>query len=123
MPGSIIKKIRETKKFTQDFVSKEMNISQNAYSKIETGNTTLTVHHLKELSRIFQVSIVDLIKDNFEIHSPNHIKKQSVSKDQLLLSIESIKEKLNKKHPMKHDFYPVLMSLLHTIENTVEEIH
>lgn len=123
MPASIIKKNRETKNFTQDFVAKAMNISQNAYSKIETGSTALTVHHLKELSRIFQVSMVDLIRDDFEIHGPNHIKKQSVSKDQLLMCIDNIKEKLNKKHPTKHDFYPVLMSLLHTIENTVEQVH
>jgi len=123
MPGGIIKKNRESKNFTQDFVAREMDISQNAYSKIETGSTTLTVHHLKELSRIFQVSILDLIKDDFEIHSPNQIKKQSVSKDQLLMVIDSIKERLTNKHPMKHDFYPVLMSLLHTVENTIEEIH
>lgn len=123
MPASIIKKNRENKNFTQDFVAKAMKISQNAYSKIETGSTTLTVHHLKELSRIFQVSIVDLIRDDFEIHSPNHIKKQSVSKDQLLMSIDNIKDKLNKKHPMKHDFYPVLMSLLHAVENTIEQVH
>lgn len=123
MPGGIIKKNRESKNFTQDFVAREMDISQNAYSKIETGSTTLTVHHLKELSRIFQVSILDLIKDDFEIHSPNQIKKQSVSKDQLLMVIDSIKERLTNKHPMKHDFYPVLMSLFQTIENTIEEIH
>jgi transcriptional regulator with XRE-family HTH domain len=123
MPGTIIKKHRESKKFTQDFVAREMNISQNAYSKIETGGTTLTVHHLKELSRVFQVSITDLIKDNFEIHRPNHIKKQSISKDQLLMTIDSLREKLHKKHPLKHDFYPILMSLFQTIENTIEEIH
>jgi len=123
MPGGIIKKNREVRNFTQDFVAKEMNISQNAYSKIETGSTTLTVHHLKELSRIFQVSITDLIKDDFEIHKPNYIKKQSISKEHLLITIDSIREKLNKRHPAKHDFYPLLMSLLHTIENTVEEIH
>ncbi len=123
MPGGIIRKNREAKNFTQDFVAREMGMSQNAYSKIETGSTTLTVHHLKELSRIFQVSIIDLINDDFEIHSPNHIKKQSVSKDQLLISIENIKEKLSKKHPSKHDFYPILKTLLNTVESTIQEIH
>lgn len=123
MPGTIIRKNREARNFTQDFVAREMNMSQNAYSKIETGSTNLTVHHLKELSRIFQVSIIDLIRDDFEIHSPNHIKKLSVSKDQLLISIDNIKLKLIKKHPLKHDFYPVLMSLFNTIESAIGEIH
>lgn len=123
MPGSIIRKNRELRNYTQDYVAKQMNISQNAYSKIENGYTQLTVNHLKELSRILEVSILDLLKDDFEIHKPNHIHTESITKENLLMILESVVEKLNSKHPMKHEFYPVIMSMLQTVDTTIEHVH
>jgi transcriptional regulator with XRE-family HTH domain len=123
VPGTIIKKNREAKNFTQDYVARQMNMSQNAYSKIENGNTQLTVHHLKELSRIFEVSILDFLRDDFEIHRPNHIVTESVSKEHILMMLGSLKTKLESKHPMKHDFYPVLMSICQTLDSTIDQVH
>ena len=123
MPGSIIKKYREAKNFTQDFIAKKMNMSQNAYSKIENGNTQLTVHHLKELSRVLEVSLLDLLRDDFEIHKPNHIQTESVSKEHLLLMLENLKNKLAAKYPQKHEFYPVLMSICQTLDSTIDQVH
>ena len=74
MPGSSIRTNRESKNYTQEYVAKQMGISQNAYSKIENGYTQLTVSHLKEISRVLEVSLMDLLKDDFEIHKPNHSK-------------------------------------------------
>ena len=71
MPGHIIKQYRELKNYSQKFVASRMGISQNAYSKIENNITQLTVHHVKELSRILEVPITDLLKDDFEIHRPS----------------------------------------------------
>ena len=34
-----------------------------------------------------------------------------------------IADKLNEKHPQKHDFYPIVMSLLQTVDTTVDNIH
>jgi transcriptional regulator with XRE-family HTH domain len=123
VPGSIIKKNREAKNFTQDYVARQMNMSQNAYSKIENGNTQLTVHHLKELSRVLEVSILDLLRDDFEIHKPNYIQTESVSKEHLLLMLDNLKNKLAAKYPQKHEFYPILMSLCQTLDNTIEQVH
>ncbi|KAF0239910.1 MAG: helix-turn-helix domain-containing protein [Sediminibacterium sp.] len=123
MPGSIIRKNRELRNYTQDYVAKQMNISQNAYSKIENGYTQLTVNHLKELSRILEVSILDLLKDDFEIHKPNHIHTESITKENILMCLDSIIEKLGNKHPMKHEFYPVIMSMLQTVDTTIEHVH
>ncbi len=123
MPENILRKNREARKLTQDFVAREMNMSQNAYSKIENGSTTLTVHHLKQLSRILEMSILDLLKDEFEIHKASSMQMESITKNQLLMTIDSTRKKLNSKYPLKHDFYPVLMSLFKTIENTIEHIH
>ncbi len=123
MPGSILKKNRESKNLTQDYVARQMNISQNAYSKIENGNTQLTVLHLKELSRVFEISILDLLRDDFEIHGHHHIQTESVSKEHLLIMLENLKNKLASKHPQKHNFYPVLMSICQTLDTTIEQVH
>ena len=123
MPGGIIRKNRELRNYTQEYVAKKMGISQNAFSKIENGYTQLTVNHLKELSRVLEVSILDLLKDDFEIHKPNHIHTESITKENLLMALDNVKEKLGSKHPLKHEFYPVIMSMLQTIDTTIEHIH
>lgn len=123
MPETIIRKVREQRNYTQEFVAKQMGISQNAYSKIENGYTQLTVKHIKDLSKILEVSLLELLRDDFEIHRPNHIHKESINKENLLMSITQISDKLNAKHPQKHDFYPIVMSLLQTIDTTVDNIH
>ncbi len=123
MPGSSIRTNRESKNYTQEYVAKQMGISQNAYSKIENGYTQLTVSHLKEISRVLEVSLMDLLKDDFEIHKPIHIRNESITKDNLLMLLDNLKEKLNKKHPLKHEIYPVIMSLLQTVDTTIEYVH
>ena len=123
MPGSSIRTNRESKNYTQEYVAKQMGISQNAYSKIENGYTQLTVSHLKEISRVLEVSLMELLKDDFEIHKPIHIRNESITKDNLLMLMDNLKEKLNKKHPLKHEIYPVIMSLLQTVDTTIEYVH
>lgn len=123
MPETIIRKVREQRNYTQEFVAKQMGISQNAYSKIENGYTQLTVRHIKDLSKILEVSIMELLRDDFEIHRPNNIQKESVNKENLLMSLDKISGKITSKHPQKHDFYPIVMSLLQTIDTTVDNIH
>jgi transcriptional regulator with XRE-family HTH domain len=123
MPGSVIRKYRELRNYTQEYVAKQMNISQNAYSKIENNYTQLTVKHVKDLSRILEVSILDLLKSDFEIHKPAQMQLESVSKDNLLMVLDQLSTKLKEKHPQKHDFYPVVMSMLQAVDNTLENVH
>lgn len=123
MPETIIRKVREQRNYTQEFVAKQMGISQNAYSKIENGYTQLTVKHIKDLSKILEVSLLELLRDDLEIHKPSNIHTESINKENLLMSLNQVAEKLNTKHPQKHDFYPVVMSLLRTIDTTIDNIH
>jgi transcriptional regulator with XRE-family HTH domain len=123
MPGTIIRKYRELRNYSQDYVARKMGISQNAYSKIENNITQLTVNHIKQISQILEVSIVDLLRDDFEIHGPANIQVESISKEAILLAIDKIKAKLGEKHPQKHDFYPVIMALLQSVDSTVSSVH
>lgn len=56
-----IRKIRESKDYTQDYLAIKLSISQNAYSKIELGYTKITVERLFQIAQILEVDPVDLI--------------------------------------------------------------
>lgn len=123
MPGTVLRKYRELRNYSQDYVARKMGISQNAYSKIENNITQLTVNHVKQISQILEVSIMDLLRDDFEIHSPSNIHTESISKEALLATIDKIRCKLDEKSPQKHDFYPVVMALLQSMDSTITNVH
>lgn len=56
-----IRKIRESKDYTQDYLAVKLSISQNAYSKIELGYTKITVERLFQIAQILEVNPVDLL--------------------------------------------------------------
>ena len=68
-----IRKIREHRNYTQEYLAAKLNISQNAYSKIELGYTKITVERLFQIAIILEVDPVDFINiaNNKEIQSFN----------------------------------------------------
>lgn len=122
MPGHIIKRYREIKNYSQKYVAAKMGISQNAYSKIENNITQLTVHHVKELSKILEVSVTDLLKDDFEIHKPFYV-TGTVTKTETIEMLKKLQKKLESKHAMKHESYIVVMSLMMAAENSLAIVH
>ncbi len=122
MPGTVIRKYREIRNYSQDYVARKMGISQNAYSKIENNITQLTVNHVKQISQILEVSVMDLLRDDFIIQGANSIQTESISKDALLTMMDRVREKLYNKPPQKHDFYPVVMALLQSMDSTIENV-
>ena len=122
MPGTVIRHYREMRNYSQKWVASQMKISQNAYSKIENNITQLTVHHVKQLSKILDVPVLDLLKDNFEIHKPMIVPKV-VTKDDLLEHVDLLKERVKDKSASKHDQYLVALSLIMAAENAVNAAH
>lgn len=121
MPGLVIKKYRELRNFSQKYVASKMGISQNAYSKIENNITQLTVHHVKQLSAILEVSVMDLLNDEFEIHRPI-IVPNSVTKTELLKCIDDLTKKLNGKSAMNHPNYIAAISLVMAADGTLSMV-
>ncbi|SHM45770.1 helix-turn-helix domain-containing protein [Mucilaginibacter sp. OK098] len=58
---SNIRKIREFRNYTQDYLAAKLLISQNAYSKIELGYSSVTLNRLIEITEILEVELSDLI--------------------------------------------------------------
>lgn len=55
-----IRKIRRYKNITQGEISKQLGISPQAYSKIESGETRLDTNRLKHIAEILQVPLSDI---------------------------------------------------------------
>ena len=122
MPGHVIKKYREMRSYSQKYVATKMGMSQNAYSKIENNITQLTVHHVKELSKILEVPVTDLLKDNFEIHKPFAIPR-TVTKADLIEHVQKLQKMIVEKTATKHDSYIVAMSLIVAAEASIGSVH
>ncbi|WP_370408649.1 helix-turn-helix domain-containing protein [Tenacibaculum dicentrarchi] len=62
----IIKNIRLErlkKEYSQEIMASSLGISQNAYSKIENGKTTLTVIRLQEIAAVLEIPFEKLLKE------------------------------------------------------------
>ena len=64
--ASNIRKIREYRDYTQEYLALKLGISQNAYSKIELAYTRITVERLIQIAHILEVESVDLLNGNSE---------------------------------------------------------
>jgi transcriptional regulator with XRE-family HTH domain len=60
-PEIKIKQIRELKNLTQEYVAQKLGLSTRAYSKIETGETQLTINRLNEISAILEVQPMEVL--------------------------------------------------------------
>lgn len=63
---SLAEKIRSnrlTKNYSQEYMANELQISQNAYSKLERGETEFSVKRLYEIAFILEMPIYDLLPE------------------------------------------------------------
>ncbi|OKS88563.1 helix-turn-helix domain-containing protein [Mucilaginibacter polytrichastri] len=67
-----IRRIREGKGYTQEYLAMKLGISQNAYSKIELGYTKITLERLFQIARIIEIEVVKLMDDPKSSISAEH---------------------------------------------------
>lgn len=103
-PEIKIKKIRELKNLTQEHIAQQLGLTIRAYSKIETGETQLTIARLNEISAILEIDPMEVLgfddKKVFNINNStgnnglNYINFPEVLKQQYDLTIQSLKEQI-----------------------------
>ena len=64
--SSNIRKIREHKNYTQEYLAAKLGISQNAYSKIELNYSKLTLDRLFRIADILETDIIQLLSDRMD---------------------------------------------------------
>jgi transcriptional regulator with XRE-family HTH domain len=99
--GEKIKKIRELRNYTQEFVAHELEMSLSNYSKIERDEIQVTIDRIEKIAKIFQLkSYLDILtfdeKMFFNIHN-NHngyIQNNYSTTDEIILRLSSIEKRL-----------------------------
>lgn len=69
---SKIKRYREARNFTQSYMAEQLDISQNTYSKLESGTIKLTVDRLTQISNILNVQVEDILSSSDDQHFNFH---------------------------------------------------
>jgi transcriptional regulator with XRE-family HTH domain len=59
-----IKKIRELKDLTRDYVASQLNMSTSGYGKIERGEVDLTISKLTKIAVVLNVSVDFILRFN-----------------------------------------------------------
>ena len=62
-----IKRIRLEKGYSQDYMADMLNISQNAYHKLERGHSRINLQKFIEIARILEIETSELI------NGPEHV--------------------------------------------------
>ena len=60
-PEIKLKQLRELKNYTQEFVATQLGLTTRAYSKIESGETQLTINRLNEISTILGIDPMEAL--------------------------------------------------------------
>ena len=73
--------LRKTKGITQDELAKALDVSRQSVHKWESGQCYPEVPKIIKMKEIFEISIDDLLDENFEIALPEKKKHRSQKKD------------------------------------------
>jgi transcriptional regulator with XRE-family HTH domain len=60
-PEIKLKQLRELKNFTQEYMAQQLGLTTRAYSKIESGETQLTINRLNEIASILGVDPIEAL--------------------------------------------------------------
>lgn len=61
---NIIKAFRESQGLSQDYIASKLNITQQAYSKIESKPETASLKRLRDLSEVLGVTLTSIIGED-----------------------------------------------------------
>ncbi len=65
-----IRKLREQKGFSQEYMAYELGIAQASYAKIENNTTRLSLERLFVISQVLQINIMQLLCAQEEFTTP-----------------------------------------------------
>lgn len=70
--GSRIKKIREEKGITQEFMAYELDISQSNYGRLEKDDRRLNIPKIQKIAEVLDISIASLIEEKSGVKDENN---------------------------------------------------
>jgi transcriptional regulator with XRE-family HTH domain len=65
--GTKLRKLRQKKDFTQDYVAEKLHITRQAYGKIENGETKLSIENFCKIAEILSITTLEEINDLLDV--------------------------------------------------------
>ncbi|TAH20133.1 MAG: XRE family transcriptional regulator [Cytophagales bacterium] len=59
--GLKIKKLRELRNYTQEFMAEKLSMSQTGYSNIERDETDVSLSRLQQIAKVLEIKLQDLL--------------------------------------------------------------
>lgn len=97
--GLKIRKLRELKGFSQEYMAGRLSVSQRAYSKLERNETKLDWNKITEISSILEIKPMDLVSfdDNLIFNNCSQSGKINVQNNHTDEKLIGLYEKRMKK--------------------------
>jgi hypothetical protein len=70
--GQKIRNIRELKNYTQEHLAGKLEISQNAYSKMESGGSKISTERLQRIAEILETPIENILSEDQKVLNFNN---------------------------------------------------
>jgi len=93
--GDNIRKIRELKGYSQEYMAGKLDISQKMYSNIENENRKIDTERLKAIAEILEVGVLDIMTFNERVFFANTNCDQSKSSIGMFNTVHLGETKLN----------------------------
>lgn len=127
-----IRILRESEQWTQDEMAEKLGMSKAGYGKIERGENRISLDKLEKIAQIFDVDIVELIKQDKEVvcvfgeHNATGTNINYYnSADQLVIENEKLKLQLEHQTQLQAqqtEHIKELKSIIATLERSLERL-
>ena len=116
--GINIRKLREKKGFSQEYVAQELGINQSTYGKLERENTKISIDRLLRISEILEEDVINLLdsKPQNTFHQTNqgngysYVENINNENAELLKELKKVYEKLIKSKDEQIDLLKSLIT-------------
>jgi len=106
-----IRKLRELKNFSQEYIANELNISQSTYAKIENRQIIPKIDRLKQIAIVLEVDVSTLLNtSNILAFNFQSKANQSEHTNNQYLELKELYENLIKQQQEEIDFLRKLIS-------------
>ena len=94
MIGEKIRKIREIKGYSQDYMAAQLKMSQNNYSRIELDQNNINISRLEEIAKVLEVKPTDIMEfdERYVFHNTWNNQTGGESKGGIFNNEAAIKE-------------------------------
>src|SRR5690554_281823 len=109
--GTNIKRFRELKNISQDYMANALDISQSTYAKIENGQVTPKIDRLQQIASVLEVDLSTLLNtlNNFTFNFQKEANYSGYINNQYI-ELKEVYEKLIEKQQEEIEFLRSLLS-------------